>query len=295
MNNEDWPALYRSADQSSNSAQKTYLSLIRLQYAVLISAALFSVFIGDHVGWNIAYVLSLFLSSIFLVYLATSKPEQSWYKSRALAESVKTATWRFMMRADPFEDQTNVHSVKGEFSSFLQDILKANNDVGESVKRKPDGGPQITVTMLKFRALPIGDRVQRYMRERVEEQRTWYVKKSTENVNYHKIWVAISVILQAIAIVLALLRIQYGVVWTVWPIDALLVAASAAIGWMQVKKFNELASAYALTAHEISLVEAKMSQITTEGEVSEFVNEAERAFSREHTQWVARQTEAPIV
>ena len=69
-----------------------------------------------------------------------------------------------------------------------------------------------------------------------------------------------------------------------------MVAASAVLGWMQIKKFNELASAYTLTALEISLIEDKLREVETEAELSEFVNEAELAFSREHTQWVARQT-----
>lgn len=65
--------------------------------------------------------------------------------------------------------------------------------------------------------------------------------------------------------------------------------ASAIIGWTQVKKFNELASSYTLTAHEIGIIQSKVHDAQDEDAFSDFVNEAEQAFSREHTQWVARQ------
>ncbi|AVA15771.1 hypothetical protein C3E99_03320 [Sphingopyxis sp. MG] len=87
------------------------------------------------------------------------------------------------------------------------------------------------------------------------------------------------------------MRSHYPEGWSVWPAEPLLVAASAAIGWIQIKKFNELASAYSLTAHEIGIIQTRISDVTTESEFSEFVNESERAFSREHTQWVARQND----
>jgi hypothetical protein len=58
---------------------------------------------------------------------------------------------------------------------------------------------------------------------------------------------------------------------------------------MQIKKFSELSSAYSLTAHEIGIIEDRIDEADTEDEFSDFVNEAELAFSREHTQWLARQ------
>jgi len=47
-----------------------------------------------------------------------------------------------------------------------------------------------------------------------------------------------------------------------------------------------------LTAHEIGLLQTRLGTIDSEEKFSAFVNEAERAFSREHTQWVARQIDS---
>ncbi|HCB7267327.1 TPA: SLATT domain-containing protein, partial [Escherichia coli] len=39
-------------------------------------------------------------STGLLLYMAVQKPEKEWYGCRALAESIKTSTWRYMMRAE---------------------------------------------------------------------------------------------------------------------------------------------------------------------------------------------------
>jgi hypothetical protein len=72
-------------------------------------------------------------------------------------------------------------------------------------------------------------------------------------------------------------------------IEPLIVVAAAIIGWIQIKRYSELASAYALTAHEIGIIEERARSAYTNEAFSQFVNDAEQAFSREHTQWVARQ------
>ena len=82
-----------------------------------------------------------------------------------------------------------------------------------------------------------------------------------------------------------------------WPASALhptqifAVAASATLGWIQVKRFRELATAYALANHEIGVAEAELNDIHDDNSFSKFVGDCENAFSREHTQWVARKDE----
>ena len=80
-----------------------------------------------------------------------------------------------------------------------------------------------------------------------------------------------------------------------WRISEILVCnllcrekSKSIIGWIQIKIFNEIASSYVLAAHEIGIIKTSINQVSTETNFSEFVNEAERAFSREHTQWTAR-------
>jgi hypothetical protein len=73
-----------------------------------------------------------------------------------------------------------------------------------------------------------------------------------------------------------------------WPTDIFVAAAASMMGWVQTKRFQELASSYTLTAHEIVLLDAMLPDDNSEESFSLFVADAENAFSREHTQWRAR-------
>jgi ribosomal protein S18 len=68
----------------------------------------------------------------------------------------------------------------------------------------------------------------------------------------------------------------------------LLVWLSFIVGWTQIKRFAELSISYSLAAYEIGIVKTKANEVSDEETLSEFVNDAEQAFSREHTQWTAR-------
>ncbi|HVK95945.1 MAG TPA: SLATT domain-containing protein, partial [Noviherbaspirillum sp.] len=73
-----------------------------------------------------------------------------------------------------------------------------------------------------------------------------------------------------------------------WPTDALVTIAASLLSWIQAKRFQELSASYALAAHEISLIREQANRSMTEAQLSDFIADAESAFSREHTQWVAR-------
>src|SRR4051794_17723543 len=103
MQKEDYPALFLAADEASNNYQSFFLRLIRGEYFTLFSAAVLSMSFLNGVGYYIVYASVFFIGLVILLTRALGKPEQSWYGCRALAESVKTLTWRYMMRATPFE------------------------------------------------------------------------------------------------------------------------------------------------------------------------------------------------
>jgi len=73
-----------------------------------------------------------------------------------------------------------------------------------------------------------------------------------------------------------------------WPTEVFVVTAGAVLTWMQVKRFRELASSYGLAAQEIGIIRGELDEVKTESEFIEFVKDSENAFSREHTQWIAR-------
>jgi len=73
-----------------------------------------------------------------------------------------------------------------------------------------------------------------------------------------------------------------------WPVELFAVAAASALTWIHLKRFRELSAAYALTAHEITALRGGAELVVDEASLADFVKDSENAFSREHTQWVAR-------
>jgi len=55
------------------------------------------------------------------------------------------------------------------------------------------------------------------------------------------------------------------------------------LGYAQAKRYSELAESYSLTALEIDNLKERFNEINFE-----MVGKAEKPFSREHTQWLAK-------
>lgn len=283
-----YPALYNSANQSSAAFQKTHLRLVYSEYFLLIIASVLSLDLSKKPIYFVGYTAVFLPALAIMLYRNWTKPEQSWYRARALAESIKTSCWRYCMRAEPFGDCDSAAVRRAEFRNHLKSILEANRHIGYGTPSNCAADAQITHSMDETRALSLDSRKELYDVNRIREQRLWYAKKAQENKGASKSWMLASTGTYVIAIGMVLLRIAYPNI-EIWPIEPIIVTASSMIGWTQIKKFNELSSSYTLTAHEIGIIQGRIEEISSENEFSDFVNEAEQAFSREHTQWVARQ------
>lgn len=283
-----YPALYEAANALSSSSQSGYLNSIRVEYLLLIIAAILSMSLSSEPLYYVGYAVIFIATLMLLLWRSKAKPEQDWYKGRALAESIKTSTWRYCMRGSPFEDAPKVQEPQAQFRNYLNGILEANRRIGHRLPPERANEDQITKEMELLRAMSLDERREFYLENRIKEQRDWYRNKAVQNARASRWWVRTAVSVYGIAIVLVLVRIAFPD-WKLWPIEPVIVLASSFIGWMQIKKFNELASAYTLTAFEIGIIQGRASEEMSEGDFSEFVGEAEQAFSREHTQWVARQ------
>jgi hypothetical protein len=285
---EDFPALYRSASNSSAAAQSLYLRFNLAQFALLLVASSVSLVFDSLPEAPIFYCIAIGSAAAVLIAMATKKPEREWYACRALAESIKTSTWRFMMRAEPFDDNNDANPVSARFRQFLTQILEASRHIQDAIGRFPPRGEQISAAMISNREKTLQERIAFYVEHRIVDQENWYADKAQRNGDSYRRWIFGCVVLQGVTIIFALLRVKYFSHY--WPTEPMLLLATAIIGWIQIKKFSELSSAYSLTAHEIGIIRSRVNEIQTENDFSEFVNEAERAFSREHTQWAARQS-----
>lgn len=289
LNSDSLPGIYQSANQASLDAQTIYFNSLLVYLVLLVTAALVA-FIWPKEALGAIASAALFLVTLgILVYLRVKRPDDLWYNGRAVAESVKTRSWRWCMRAEPYQDCDNVEIVSKQFVSDLKSILNQNRALSEILQSTLGVKDAISSEMKEIRALEIEDRLEIYKKQRIKNQSEWYAKKSQFNKRRARQWFWASVSLHALAIMLLLYRI-YDPASTL-PIEVVATAAGATLTWLQAKKHNELQSSYALAAHEIILIKGEALSVKEDATLSEFVVNSEAAFSREHTQWVARKSE----
>lgn len=284
MNEIDFPALYRSANDLSLDSQRHFFNVLRLHLILLVIAAILSITSISH--WSVAvFQLLALLGALFCsIYLFSKRPDRYWYAGRAVAESIKTITWRYVCRAEPFQSDDPI--ARSEFQRKLKAIIDQNEDVAQSLTNHLDA-PQITDAMTKMRFRSLDGRKAAYADYRIKDQLTWYAKKAGFNRKASNGFFWALIVINSLALICAILRVKFVDV-SYWPTDIFVATAASLLSWMQAKRFSELASSYALAANEIGFIREQSMMSTTDNDFSIFVGDAENAFSREHTQWVAR-------
>lgn len=288
LNDDQLPGLFQSADTASVKAQSTYFLGLKLYLFLLVVAATVTFLWPSDAFGAIASAVLFLLTLGILIFLRLRRPDDTWYNGRAVAESVKTRAWRWAMCAEPYESSQSSEEVTKLFIDDLKNILNQNSSLCNSLEVATNH-ETVTEVMIKIRSLSVAERLAIYQSQRIDSQAAWYSAKSKSNKTRSSAWFWVSVVLHCAAIVMLLYRIKEPELSL--PTESVAVAAGAVITWLQAKKHNELNSSYALAAHEIVLIKAESQHVKSEQELSAFVLDAEHAFSREHTQWVARKSE----
>jgi hypothetical protein len=284
---DDFPAFFLAADTASRSAQKMYLGLV----ATTISLQIFGVclalmkpssppvaaFLAG--GSAVLFALSIVTS----VVLKVRKYDKVWYGARAAAESVKSMAWQYATRNEPYAD---MESADGLFVTNLKAVFDERKQLAYAIGPGLPDAQQITPRMRQLRQLPILERRNVYLMQRIKGQKGWYAHKAVANKHAESRLFWLFVCAQMLAFVAALWRLRSPEITNFTGLFAAI--ATSAMAWLQTKKHQEQAQAYSVAAHELSLIEARAESIKDDLSLSRFVGDAETAISREHTLWVAR-------
>ena len=281
----DYPHLYEITNERSAKNQKYFLNGIRAEYALLIFIA-----VNSSLSYMEKYSVNLVLFVLLIMLLLVRNIinfEQKWYKYRAVTESIKTTTWKFAMKADPFNGSEEINDAK-QYIGYIRNIIKDSKYAIKTETLKNLEGDTFSICLKSIREMNYEQRRDLYVEQRIEEQRTWYAKKSVFNKRLGRAWAVAILIFYILSLTMTALLAEDLVQAASLPTELITTIISALIGWVQIKKYNELSASYALTAHEIGLVKEQSYYISGEKDFLDFIRDAETAFSREHTQWQAR-------
>lgn len=291
ITNEDFPALFCVADSASVKAQKKYLKLFILDISLLVLGAIFS---SISLSFNPYKLTLLFFGGVFFIgslivtiLIKSFQYEKTWYAGRAVAESVKTITWRYMICAEPFISNIESKKIDEMFISNLNEIISEKKHLLGEITEETNSQPQITQLMRGVRNKSIDERKKIYVNQRVLDQRKWYSKKASTNKENENRWFLGVMIFQFFAGVSAFVLIIFPnfIINFTSVFSAL---AMAILSWLQVKRHQEQSQSYNIAAQELASIESLSIHIKNEEDLSVFVADSENAISREHTLWIAR-------
>lgn len=285
MNRKDYPQLYRTADNLSIKYQKIYLGLLCGYLVSLIFGSIISMFENGVLVNSISLGLFILSATLFVISKIFD-PLKLWYNGRAVAESVKSMTWKWMMAAEPYHNNI-LETASKEFQGDLHKLLKQNETIFSHYHDDEGFYYSISDKMKEVRNAPTKDKLSFYNLNRIKDQLEWYRKKAkTLRTTYIKY--SIIVVLCYLFIIVSMI-IKISKPNMTLPTELISAIVAAILSWMEAKKYNELSCAYSLAVNDISIINANMLEgEVTDREISEYVINSENAFSREHTQWIAR-------
>lgn len=287
----DYPTTLRAATAVAALAQRRYYALLFLQLATAFLGALFSVVSAAVESattsqWcRQASAVALLVSFVVLLVGRILRTDAVWWDARAVAESLKSSAWRFMMHVPPFKS-TDGATPDERFRVQVLETLKARSAISAALERLRDDDPnEISPLMQKTRRAPIEERREYYTEQRLNDQRRWYRDRASSHDRAREVYFFLATLAQLGAVLVAFLQ------WRPWRLNIvpLLVAISASVtAWALARRHEESAQAYALASQELDVMAVRLDAAGDEAAFEGAVAETEAAISREHTMWMAR-------
>lgn len=293
MKHDDYPWLFCASDEASRGAQKSYFRILATQLTLFFVVGLlgtilrlFSASFQKHLSGTMALLLAIAI--IVTLISRERKFDKIWFDSRAVAESAKTAAWRFMMSAPPFQPQ-GAADIEPAFIGELDEIKKARSGIDEYLSGHAQSAKPISQFMQDLRAGDLANRKSVYLQDRVLDQKDWYGSKATWNRKQKALWYWIGLGLQIVALGLAIFSASYGP----FPfnlVGVLMAAAASLAAWSQAKRHDDLSNSYSMAAQELQNIQTLIERTEDENSFRALVDQGEEAISREHTMWCARRS-----
>ena len=265
--------------------QQRHYCLLGIELVCAILVAITAYLRMFQIDLDILTLLFLLLLLSAALFRYVTNPIQGWYQARALAESVKTSAWRYVMKAEPFDGIED--EAEKVFRELLERIEYENRELLVSFPHEPDS-QIITSRMTYFRMLDEETRIELYKQNRVAEQEEWYCSKARKNKCARSISFILLITLSICAIVLCSISVWNEALSSVFPLDVVVIAVTSVISWTESKRYAELATSYQLAARDISILAEELPSAIKSSGLSAAVSDAEKAFSREHAEWLSR-------
>jgi hypothetical protein len=287
------PALFVNADAGARRNRARHFGALGTELGCLVASAGFSSWLmprSDLIRGSALVVPGLLFGAFAArVVREAANYESRWFGCRAIAESTRGLSWRYMMCSDPFRaaDPASL-AADQRFALELQAMSERLSHALEAVPILELGASEITEAMREVRALDVRERAALYHRERVLQQQTWYERGAALYRSARAAWAWLSLFGDLGAASLAILAVRSG--GASWGAATLLAAiAASAIAWSQAHRHSQTSQSYRLVAQALAFMAARRASVVDDATLESYVSEVESLISREHSVWLARQ------
>lgn len=289
----DFPNLFIASDAVSLRDQKRYFRLQKLYlvflFAVSLIGSLISVVPGPEAKTILLWMVffALFFGVILLWVLRAQRYEKTWFDCRAIAESVKMITWKFVIGVEPYGLGLSPKKAEQAFIKDLKAIRESCPGIENHLVDYSSDSVMITQSMREIRADSFKKKKDLYLKDRLSDQRAWYQKKAL----YNKIrtsfyyWAVFSI--QMVALLATLIQLIKGAL-PVNVISLFMALAASFLAWSQMKNHMELSQSYSSAHQDLLNLEADALEAENKVDFGKIVNESEGIISREHALWCVR-------
>jgi len=293
METGDYPSLFAVSDTAANKAKQKYYLLLIAQLTIFVMAS-FSGSLASR--GDIFYSrVSAFLLAATLIITWINRAQhydKSWYESRAIAESVKTLTWRYMMQTEPFPPAGDSDAAQKSFAGELQRVRKTHAHAAADLTDFTGAPTVLSHYMEKIRNADWQTRKQEYLQQRLEPERIWYEANARRASSESERWLWAVIAVQVLALFFAVVPPSWHVA-LFNPVTLLSMIASIITAWSQAKRHDEVAHSYASVAQILGDLQG-MADIEAKDAASfaNFVIKVEDAIAKERAHWLIKKNVA---
>jgi hypothetical protein len=287
----DYPILFQESDSCASRTEKRHYLLVRSKIAILFciaGVASFSWSQEPNVRTTAAVISAILLVSavVLTAVMDTRRFDQTWFSSRAVAESVKTESWAFMMKIKPYDGIIHDSEAERLFFNRLKETLNRQKSIASELPSQDQEGSVITERMKLTRNSSLEDRRDYYVQNRIRDQKQWYSIRTKWNRTQELRWSTLAWILQGVALVAAIVLIGFRE-FIINPVGILTTATAGVLAWLGARDYRRLSQSYGLVYQDLGLLEGLAKEVSTEEKLEDIVLDTERTISREHSMWLA--------
>jgi hypothetical protein len=292
MQLNDYPALFREYDKLAIESQQKHTLLVRVKVLFIVLAG-----IVPSIAWyqndtlrllgSILLAIFLILSISITAIIKETKNDEVWFESRAVAEKIKTESWLFMVRAEPYTNLLSEDQAEKKLMQKLREILHNSHLIGSKLSLTIEEPFQITDRMRKIRVLDQQELLDFYSKYRLADQALWYANKAKFNRQKESSWFVLTWILEIAAVVLAIAMFMVSETY-VNPVEIITTVSVGVLSWTNSKSYKEAAQSYGLIAEELFLIKEDFATVKKIEDANRMIGEVEELINQEHRIWLGR-------